>query len=680
MTEMVKALSIKEIFKSNYSIPLYQRSFAWGEEQISQLLQDIYSSYKVSKEETIKTPYYIGSLIVKRNGKVFEVIDGQQRLTVFSLLVKILEDSFTECKIKYESREQEQKFLDEYYKKSHFYEKSDESDKSKNFLQRNSDFIKAINWLKTSSLEAETDNAQKFNIQKLEKTKAQLDEFKQYIFDNVYILRTELPDDTDVAAYFEIMNNRGKQLQKHEILKSLIMSKLDKDQRKQQEFGKIWDYCSDLDVPIQKLFNAKDKDKYFLENWNDIISRKSFHKYFNSLTNDSEIKPYSLSSLMESKDNPFIEVEADDEDTSEDKQIKTKYSSIIDFPNFLMHVFKIVYDEDDNIPLDSKNLIETYTKYISSKIEPVDFIYDLLLIRVLFDRFIIKVEEKEESSNEDDFYWRILEPYCYEYTKKGTKSKTYSIRYRVEEEFEDKFIKSLSMLQVTFRSKHHKNWLQSLLKYLYDNHENGQSICDIVKNKEDYYRYINELIVEYFDSEFEIQLDKKKKLIPIDSETWPYKSLGTGTPHFLFNFIDYLYWVETENNGKNSEFKDEIQYLLNKDFNFRYYNSVEHHLAQDFRDKHAKEYADTIDVIDNLGNLCLISKRTNSRLQDVSPLEKVDERSEDFVLTPKRQIMYSITRNNRNRNNKKTWAMKEIDDHYQNVIKLLNSRYEILGV
>ena len=70
-------------------------------------------------------------------------------------------------------------------------------------------------------------------------------------------------------------------------------------------------------------------------------------------------------------------------------------------------------------------------------------------------------------------------------------------------------------------------------------------------------------------------------------------------------------------------------------------------MAQDFKDKHQKEYADTIDTIDNLGNLCLISKRTNSRLQDVSPLEKVDERSEDSVFTPKKQIMYSITRKNR---------------------------------
>ena len=38
-------LSVENLFKDKYIIPLYQRNFAWGEEQISRLLQDIYESY-----------------------------------------------------------------------------------------------------------------------------------------------------------------------------------------------------------------------------------------------------------------------------------------------------------------------------------------------------------------------------------------------------------------------------------------------------------------------------------------------------------------------------------------------------------------------------------------------------------------------------------------------------------
>ena len=47
-----------------------------------------------------------------------------------------------------------------------------------------------------------------------------LDENESYLSVNRPVVETY---DTDVASYFEIMNNRGEQLQKHEILKSFIL-------------------------------------------------------------------------------------------------------------------------------------------------------------------------------------------------------------------------------------------------------------------------------------------------------------------------------------------------------------------------------------------------------------------------------------------------------------------------
>ena len=81
--------SIKEIFDvtNKYIIPLYQRNYAWGKEQIEALIQDICEAYERDKEGN----YYIGSLVVlRRHNGDYEVIDGQQRLTTLSLLTKIL--------------------------------------------------------------------------------------------------------------------------------------------------------------------------------------------------------------------------------------------------------------------------------------------------------------------------------------------------------------------------------------------------------------------------------------------------------------------------------------------------------------------------------------------------------------------------------------------------------------
>ena len=57
----VEILNVEQIFNSRYVVPLYQRNFAWGEEQISQLLQDINESIKVKDQQC-----FIGSLVTIR--------------------------------------------------------------------------------------------------------------------------------------------------------------------------------------------------------------------------------------------------------------------------------------------------------------------------------------------------------------------------------------------------------------------------------------------------------------------------------------------------------------------------------------------------------------------------------------------------------------------------------------
>ena len=79
--------TLADIFADKYTIPLYQRNFAWRTEEIHQLLQDIYEACRKNPNGN----YYIGSLVVmKRHNGDYEVIDGQQRLTVISLIAMLL--------------------------------------------------------------------------------------------------------------------------------------------------------------------------------------------------------------------------------------------------------------------------------------------------------------------------------------------------------------------------------------------------------------------------------------------------------------------------------------------------------------------------------------------------------------------------------------------------------------
>ncbi|GAA7895628.1 hypothetical protein HpBT039_04630 [Helicobacter pylori] len=76
-----------------YQIPIYQRPYQWTEKNCEKLLDDLFSSYECYKE----SDYFCGSLVLiaigkdsETNAKTYDVVDGQQRLSTFILLAKVL--------------------------------------------------------------------------------------------------------------------------------------------------------------------------------------------------------------------------------------------------------------------------------------------------------------------------------------------------------------------------------------------------------------------------------------------------------------------------------------------------------------------------------------------------------------------------------------------------------------
>ena len=69
--DYVKTLTINELLnlnKDKYIIPIYQRNYAWGDDEISLLIQDLWNAKN-------KNNYYIGSLVIyKRENGDLEVI------------------------------------------------------------------------------------------------------------------------------------------------------------------------------------------------------------------------------------------------------------------------------------------------------------------------------------------------------------------------------------------------------------------------------------------------------------------------------------------------------------------------------------------------------------------------------------------------------------------------------
>jgi len=91
MSQPIKAeaKNLRAVFgeqNSFYQIPDFQRPYSWNAEQISQLIEDLFDAFNDDMEE-----YFCGSLVLAKNlnDNRLDVIDGQQRLTTFTILLCI---------------------------------------------------------------------------------------------------------------------------------------------------------------------------------------------------------------------------------------------------------------------------------------------------------------------------------------------------------------------------------------------------------------------------------------------------------------------------------------------------------------------------------------------------------------------------------------------------------------
>lgn len=94
--------------KGTFYVPSYQRGYRWGEVEVTRLLDDVYQNGKRN--------YCLQPVVVRKKDNVYELIDGQQRLTTLYLIYKYMknvnpfysEPAFT---LTYQTREQSADFL-----------------------------------------------------------------------------------------------------------------------------------------------------------------------------------------------------------------------------------------------------------------------------------------------------------------------------------------------------------------------------------------------------------------------------------------------------------------------------------------------------------------------------------------------------------------------------------------
>ena len=639
MNKKTELYNIEKLFEEKYIIPIYQRNFEWGESEIRQLILDIYD-YSVDNYDK---DYYIGTLIVHDRKNNFEIIDGQQRLTTLCILLSLIKNEYEDKYKKY--------ITENYNLNLTFDSRKNSTETLKTLFNKDKNYTEKYISENPNSITEGYIICKKVLSEILNKDNE--DKFFKYLFENVKILRVLVLEDTDLNHYFEIMNSRGEQLEKHEILKARLLDKLDNENDK-FIFNLIWEACSNMESYIQLGFKKDLRDIIFKNDLNSLISEKELYSIDykknnlnNNLNIDKETK--TIEDIINSENNIY-----DGENDEENNEEQELFNSIINFPNFLLHVLKIQVDnknedmplddkrlDKDKTPLDDKRLLETFKIFLENgnkKEEIKNFVksfgYNLLKIKFLFDKYVIKRELKSDN-------WSLKQLKLSENKKSNYYKYTFSENDNNEEDdtgINKKILMLLSMFHVSYPTLVYKNWLNYVLKYLY----NENNI-----NAEDYKNKLKNLAKERYN-----------KIIKENGEC--ILNIGTGVPHFIFNYLDYLLWEDDNYKKLNINIDNNISKKINE-FKFTFRSSVEHYYPQH---PLSGETLDDKDILNNFGNLCLISRSKNSKLSNYSPDAKKEHYLNKDIDSVKQAIMMSYN----------NWGEEEIKKHGKEIKKLLKSQ------
>lgn len=589
MSELVTELHIigedNNIFDTDieYTIPLYQRAYAWEDKQLVQLIEDI-------QDVAEDANYYIGSLIVAKQNNKYEVVDGQQRLTSLFLLLNCLGVNVKPT-LTFACREKS------------------------NYTLRNIEELLTENRSKLDMDRIESGIQRGVKILSHEIAKDDFDkESFMHKLAKVIVYRIEVPENTDLNRYFEIMNTRGEQLEQHDILKATLMSNLSDDAEKGL-FAKIWDACSDMTGYVQMHFISKNnavREAIFSGEWNWMPSSK-WTNYKKVMKVDSnEAVGHSIKTIIDK------DFKVEDDEGYTDGDVRIRFESIIEFPYFLLHTLKVFIalqgiehiDQEAKITdelLDDKKLIDAFNRVftygVTAEGKLVDnkeeftrrYILCLLRTRYLFDKYIVKREYANDST---DGEWSLKslfvsgqqskkKPYYRnsKFTKSGEWNSTNDWRNKTN-------IMMQSALRVSYTSPKVMHWITKLLIWL------SEDDCKHIKNDD----------ITKFDVVAEnVAIESVKENFFSVCDDGVY-AMGVNTPHIVFNYLDYLLWYYDREGKKKYS-----------DFTFEFRNSVEHWYPQNPSEGTFESWKDGVD---QFGNLCIIQRNVNSKFSNMSPEAK----------------------------------------------------------
>ncbi len=640
--------------KIQFTIPMYQRKYSWTKVEVGQLLKDL--------EEWDSGNYFIGNIVVEeKEGKNYDVVDGQQRLTTLYLLGALC-TKVIPFDLHYTIRENDQNFLQKLSKLP------------------NGSTIEDIALLHKScqaDLVFLSNIAAIYDYYEVKLGESIQDTIVSELLDKVEFMITRLDAKKfDIAKYFEVMNNRGKQLEKHEILKSYFLSDGSNDKwstTDRYKYSVIWDYCSRMDNYFEDfiyLYESNPSTKNYTS-VRHFISKGFFN--ISDMESLIKIKKDTVGEKNNTTSRQKIQDLLNDEGIKEIKSREgiDEYRSIIKFSYFLLQILNIYFVENgkeneiSNTYNDAK-LLERYKNMVAelSIEEKKNFIYFLFKMRILFDYYIFRREPNHKQS-----------PYLKQ------------IVYSNDKEYHQK-IKNLKLLniEILFNATSDfftQDWIAPTLKFLQDKTKESKALFSHYKSLREYLSALDKRIAFERINNGKLQDIYTNNILASDIkiETLVKPSFGnilnkgTSTERYWFYKLDYLLWKDYLSEKKYWPLGNlglEKAEQIGK-FELKNLGSVEHVFPQNPNQESGScvdKKDEWSDCLNRFGNLALISSHMNSKLNNQCPKKKwVDIEAQIKKGTLESLKMLLIYKKY------EQWDIAAYEDHHTAMIKLLEESW-----
>lgn len=225
-------LTINTCFNYHYVVPDYQREYVWDQAEVEQLLSDLTEAFSTNRHKD----YFLGTIVTYKTDNHFELIDGQQRLTTFFILLCALRKIYNENK-------EPTTVIDNLIFSPVMNEDGDTVSSYRLQLQYEeaSNYLELIYLLQDAPKQVSASGERLFGafdsivifLSEKIPSFADLKKFASFLLHKTRFIQIETYDITDALKIFETINQRGVGLNPMDLLKNMIFRQVDRSKFKE---------------------------------------------------------------------------------------------------------------------------------------------------------------------------------------------------------------------------------------------------------------------------------------------------------------------------------------------------------------------------------------------------------------------------------------------------------------